>query len=108
PEGIATGTSGVSPTPWIQRLSGVSQRAIVSLNAPACPVSSCHCWIVPLPYDCWPTSVARFESLSAPATISLDDALPPLIRHTIRRFGAVATPPGWAFVATWLPSASCC
>ena len=29
---------GVSPTSWIQRLSGVSQRAIVSLNAPPSPL----------------------------------------------------------------------
>ena len=62
----STTTSGVSPTLWIQRLSGVSQRATVSLNAPPSPVSSCHCWTVPLPYDCWPTSVARFGVLQRP------------------------------------------
>ena len=32
PDGVATGTSGVSPTSWIQRLSGVSQRAIGELE----------------------------------------------------------------------------
>ena len=61
--GRVTTTSGVRPVPWIQRLSGVSQRATVSLNAPPSPVSSCHCWMVPLPYDCSPTSVARFAVL---------------------------------------------
>ena len=74
-------TSGLSPTPWIQRLFGVSHFAIVSRNAPPSPVSSCHCWTVPLPYDCWPTSVARPVSCRAPATISLADALPPSMRH---------------------------
>ena len=64
--GRVTTTSGVSPTSWIQRLSGVSQRAIVSLNAPPSPLSSCHCWTVPLPNDCWPTSVARSAVLERP------------------------------------------
>ena len=71
---------GVSPTSWIQRLSGVSQRATVSRNAPPSPDSSCHCWTVPLPNDVWPTSVARPASWSAPATISLADAVPPSMR----------------------------
>ena len=70
PDGIGLGrvttTSGVRPVLWIQRLSGVSQRAIVSLNAPPSPVSSCHCWTVPLPNDWSPTRVARFVSWRAP------------------------------------------
>ena len=52
-------------------------------------------------------SVARLLSWSAPATISLAEALEPSIRHTIRRFEAVATPSARAFVATWSPAASC-
>ena len=42
---------GSMPASWIQRLSGVSHRAIVSRNAPPSPGSSCHCWTVPLPND---------------------------------------------------------
>ena len=62
---------------------------------------------MPLPNDCWPTSVARFESWSAPATISLADALPPSMRATTSIFGSVATPPPSAGVGVWLPFASC-
>ena len=62
---------------------------------------------MPLPYEVWPTSVARFVSWSAPATISLAEALPPSTRQTTRSFGSVATPPGSAGVATWPPFASC-
>ena len=86
--GRVTTTSGVRPVPLIQRLFGVSQRAMVSLKAPPSPLSSCHCWTVPLPNDCWPTRRARPVSWSAPATISLADALPPSISTTTSQVGA--------------------
>ena len=69
------------PTRWIQRLSGVSHLAIVSLSAPL-SASSIHCWTVPLPNVVSPTSVARSRSWSAPATISLAEALPRSMRTT--------------------------
>jgi hypothetical protein len=50
--------------------------------------------------------VARPVSWSAPATISLADALPPSIRQMRRMPGSVATPPGIASVGTWRPDAS--
>ena len=46
-------------------------------------------------------------SWSAPATISLADALPPSIRQTTLIDGSVAAPPASASVGTWSPSASC-
>ena len=46
-------------------------------------------------------------SWSAPATISLAEALPPSMRQTICRSGFVATPSASASVATWTPLASC-
>ena len=47
-------------------------------------------------------------SWSAPATISLAEALPPSIRTTTFTCGSVATPSVRASVGTWLPFASCC
>ena len=91
---------------WIQCLSGVSHLAIVRRNAPPSPASSCHCWTVPLPNDRCPTSVARPLSCSAPATISLADALPRSMRTTTRIEGSVATPPGIASVSLSAPLAS--
>ena len=88
-------------------MSGVSQRAIVSLNAPPSPLSSCHCWTVPLPNDGSPTSVARSAVLERPgddlagrraAAVDEDDDL---------ESASVATPSPSASVATWLPFASC-
>ena len=99
--------SGSSPTSWIQRLFGVSQRAIVRRNAPPSPVSSCHCWTVPLPNDVWPTSVARPVSCSAPATISLADALPPSMRHDDLEVGARRDAAGLRVGGDLVPVASC-
>ena len=45
-------------------------------------------------------------SWSAPATISLAEALPPFTRTATRISGPVAAPPRSAFVATWVPSAA--
>ena len=65
--GTVTTTSGVSPTLWIQRLFGVSQRATVSRNAPPSPVQ-----LLPLLDGALaerlsaPTSVARPVSCRAP------------------------------------------
>ena len=89
------------------RRASASGRS-VRRNAPPSPASSCHCWTVPLPNDRCPTSVARPVSWSAPATISLADALPPSIEA--RRpgcVGSVAAPPGMASVGVWSPFASC-
>ena len=100
-------TSGSSPTSWIQRLLGVSQRAIVRRNAPPSPVSSCHCWTVPLPNDVWPTSVAR----PCPAARRPRSRWPTRCRRRSgrrsRMSGLVATPPGCASVETCVPAASC-
>ncbi len=46
-------------------------------------------------------------SCSAPATISLAEALPPSIRTTSFTLGSVATPSVSASVGVWLPLASC-
>ena len=47
--GTVTGTSGVRPILWIQRLSGVSHLATVSFTPPALLSSSVQVWTVPLP-----------------------------------------------------------
>ena len=92
------------PTSWIQRLSGVSQRAMVSLNAPPSPVELLPLLDGALAERLWPTSVARSVSWSAPATISLAEALPPSMRHDDRdASGRSRRRRASASVATWSP-----
>ena len=98
----------MSPVPWIHRLSGVSHFAIVSRIPPVSSGSGSHSWIVPFPKVCSPTSTPRFVSWSAPATISLAEALPPSTRTATWNEGSVAVPPGFASAATWSPFASSC
>src|SRR6185437_15736318 len=86
--GTVTGTSGVSPTLWIQRLFGVSHFSTVSFTPPTWP-RSYHSWTVPLPNDVSPISCARPRSCSAPATISAADAVPLSIRTTTLIEGSV-------------------
>ena len=91
-DGTVTGMSGVRPILWIQRWSGVSHFATVSLTPPELLSSSIQVWTVPLPYEVSPISVARFVSWSAPATISLADALPLSMRTATLILRSVAMP----------------
>ena len=62
---------------------------------------------MPLPKDVSPTSVARFRSWSAPATISLAEALPLSTSTATLMSSPVASPWPVAVVSVWFPSASC-
>ena len=73
--------SGVRPTLWIQRPFGVSHLAIVSFK-PDPSLRSMNVCTTPLPKLVSPIRIARPRSCSAPARISLADALPLLINTT--------------------------
>ena len=86
--------SGVRPTLWIQRLSGVSHFETVSFTPPSSPSSS-HSWTVPLPNDVSPMSVARSRSWSAPGDdLARRRATRDRSRTTTSIDGSVAMPPG--------------
>ena len=84
--------SGSMPFAWIERPDGVKYRAVVSRNAPLPSPSGMMVCTEPLPNERVPTSVARFWSCSAPATISEAEAEPPLIRTMTGLPGQVARP----------------
>ena len=88
------------PTSWIQRLSGVSHLAIVRRNAPPSPVSSCHCWTVPLPNDVLADERGPAGVLQRPGD-DLARRRAAAVDEARRRWiaGSVATPPPSASVA---------
>ena len=93
--GTSTTTSGVRPTSWIQRLSGVSQRAIVSLNAPPSPLE-----LLPLLDGALAERLSgrRASPARCPAARRPRSRSPTRCRRRSRhdelRSGSVATPPG--------------
>jgi len=74
--------SGWIPTPWIETSPGVRYWAMVSLRAEP-SWKSYRTWTDPLPKVSCPTIRARSWALSAPATISLAEALPPFTSTTM-------------------------
>ena len=77
--------SGVMPLPWIERPFGVKYFAVVS-RRPEPSDSGMIVWTEPLPNVWVPTTIARPQSWSAPATISEAEALPWLTSTTIGIF----------------------
>ena len=96
--GPTTSMSGGTPTPSIEEPSGSSHLATDSRNPPLSPGSSVHSWIVPFPNVVSPTSVARSRAPSAPARISLADAVPSSMRTAMSMPGSVARPPARASI----------
>src|SRR5213594_1149145 len=79
--GISTIMSGVMPLPWIDRPLGVKYFAVVS-RRPEPSESGMIVCTDPFPNVWVPTTIARPQSCSAPATISDADA-PPRVHHEL-------------------------
>ena len=91
PSGLPPGRPGRCRRGGSNACSGsATSRSSASARSRSC--SWIHCWTVPLPNDVSPTTVARFVSWRAPATISLADALPLSTRTTSLIDASVAMP----------------
>src|SRR5262249_24877800 len=83
--GASTTMSGVMPLPWIERPFGVKYFAVVRRRPEPSDSGMIVC-TEPLPKVCVPTTIARPQSCSAPATISDAEALPWFTSTTVGIF----------------------